>query len=218
MLLRLRGVPNRDLVAIEARYHRKKGCYTKYVRSRNIAAFVNPTKMDNAYLNVVRQLVEEFRPSIIENKEVFLLPTLKKRFHQLAVESGVENPDSYKSYNLKRRLMQVCPQLSFIPQPGMADRVCAGDISVGDALCKANELANILIVVERDTSESQMSSFSEPDSSVTEDSIVHSAIGILRGRLQNVARLGNGDYSTKEITLKAEKKIVNPFLYKAINR
>jgi hypothetical protein len=31
MLARLHGVPNGDLVAVEARYHRTKGCYVKYI-------------------------------------------------------------------------------------------------------------------------------------------------------------------------------------------
>ena len=134
MLLRLRGVPHGDLVAIEARYHRKKGCYTRYVSYRNISASVNQSKIDNAYLKAIRNLVEEYRPAIIENKEVYLLTTLKERFLQLAIENGVDNPDSYKSFNLKRQLMQECPHLSFISQPGRSDLVCSNDISVGEAL------------------------------------------------------------------------------------
>ena len=38
MLARLRDVPNGDLVDVEARYHRTKSCYAKYVTERNISA------------------------------------------------------------------------------------------------------------------------------------------------------------------------------------
>lgn len=40
MLIRLRGVANGDLVAIEARYHRKKNCFSSYVNLRNFVALV----------------------------------------------------------------------------------------------------------------------------------------------------------------------------------
>jgi len=36
MLLRLHGVPNGDLVAIEARYHRWKSCYLKYIKLQKL--------------------------------------------------------------------------------------------------------------------------------------------------------------------------------------
>ena len=132
--------------------------------------------------------------------------TLKERFLQLAIENGVDNPDSYKSFKLKRQLMQECPHLSFISQPGKSDLVCSSDISVEEALSKANELAKILLEVGRDTNEFQLSSFFEPYGSIPDEAIVHSAIGILRRKLQNVARLENEYYSAKEMTLKAQKE------------
>ena len=39
MLVKLNGVPNGDLVAIEARYH--KNCYSRYINRSSIAALQN---------------------------------------------------------------------------------------------------------------------------------------------------------------------------------
>jgi hypothetical protein len=38
MIRRLNGVPNGDLVAMEARYHRKRNCLSTYINPRNISA------------------------------------------------------------------------------------------------------------------------------------------------------------------------------------
>ena len=38
MITRLHGVVNGDLVAVEARYHRKKNCVSTYINPRNVSS------------------------------------------------------------------------------------------------------------------------------------------------------------------------------------
>ena len=48
MINRLLGIPNAELVAVEARYHRKKCCLPQYVNPLNIKAHL-VAKKDNVY-------------------------------------------------------------------------------------------------------------------------------------------------------------------------
>ena len=72
MVTRLRGAANGDLVAVEARYHRKK----------NVAAKMKTWKEENAYEKTIHQLIEDFKPKI-ESKQVFLLSTPRDYFRNL---------------------------------------------------------------------------------------------------------------------------------------
>ena len=65
------------------------------------------------------------------------------RFQALALEEGIENIQTYKSSNLKRRIIQECPEIVFIPQLGMSHLVCDATISLGDALKKMLDKINI---------------------------------------------------------------------------
>ena len=57
MLVRLGEVPNGDLVATEARYHRSK-CYTFYINLRNIAAIQAQSKMDSKHDKALEIIIE----------------------------------------------------------------------------------------------------------------------------------------------------------------
>ena len=83
MMARLHGVANGDLVAIEARYHRKKNCYTHYIDPKQIATQASRTENVSVFNQKVHELIKEFKPAIIENREVFLLSTLRDDFHAM---------------------------------------------------------------------------------------------------------------------------------------
>ena len=116
---------------------------------------------------------------------------------------GVENPDSYKSYNLKRRLKNIWPELSFIQQPGMSDLVCLSDITVGEAFRLANELDQSLQEVRDEHVILQ-----DPNSGESDERIIHKAIGILRERILAVSERPNKQYySSREMTLEAQERL-----------
>ena len=123
MLNRLQGVPNGDLVAVEARYHRKTACFVKYTDCRKFPAPGKDTKSSKAYVIAARQLKDEFQNAIMVEKSVFQLSALKTRLCELASEVGIENTDSYTTFNFKRLLKNSWPEVSFIPQPGRSDLV-----------------------------------------------------------------------------------------------
>ena len=168
MLARLHGLVNGDLVAAEARYHRLKGCYTQYISDKHIAAKQKQTVKDNAHKLALTMLIDEFKPLIVESKQVFSLAIMRTRFHEIATKAGMVNPEAYTSYRLKKQLIEECPALSFISQPGMSDLVCSSDISVGDALRKINELAKVVGELSEQLHDSEDSA--EPI--VSEESIV----------------------------------------------
>ena len=210
MINRLQGVPNGDLVAAEARYHRKKGCVPKYTDHRKIAGTVKQTQLRDSYLAAGHHLKDELYTSLISDRQVVSLTSLKIRFCELAITEGVDNPDSYKSYNLKRLLKNIWPEISFIPQPGLSDLVCSSEITVGEALRLANDLDQSLQEVCDDTVLQEDTNFCE-----NEDGTVHKACGILRKRIAKAQKL-NEYYSSTEMTLQAQKDFVDPLLYKTI--
>ena len=83
-------IANGDLVAVEARYHRSKGCLIAYLNPRNISAMSHEAKIEQNTHRIMQLLIEEFEKPIIEEKSVFLLSTLKIRFLELAKMESVE--------------------------------------------------------------------------------------------------------------------------------
>lgn len=209
MLTRLLGAANGDLVAVEARYHRGKNCFAKYVKS--VPSNCQKNVESEAYNAAFKQLVEEFSTPIINN-QVFLLTTLRDRYQELLAQHKVEN--TYTSQKLKCKIMKDWPQVSCIPQQGMSDLVCSSDVSVGQALLKAHDLASMVKDLTSDASD-----LPDDHSNIqtcNESSIIHQAIGILRRRLIQTKKLEEEYYSSCEMTLKAQQKFVDPLLYKTI--
>ena len=212
MMARLHGVANGDLVAIEARYHRKKNCYTHYIDPKQIATQASRTENVSVFNQKVHELIKEFKPAIIENREVFLLSTLRDNFHAMLRTAGQDNVESYTSQKLKRQLSKEWPEISFIAQAGASDFVCSNDISVGDALHKANELTKLLEAsADMDTGD-----FEQTPVQMTDESIVHQAVGILRKRIMQTKPLDNKYFSSDEMSLDAMREFVDPLLYKSI--
>jgi hypothetical protein len=122
MMTRLQSVPNSDLVAIEARYHRKKSCYIKYISKSGVVANQKRTQQLDAHNASVRKLISELTSPILEHRNIFFLITMKKRFLEILADEGVDHPESYTYQHLKRPLKE-WPKVAFIPQSGRCDLV-----------------------------------------------------------------------------------------------
>jgi hypothetical protein len=212
MLTRLQGVPNRDLVAVEARYHRKKACYVKYTRNIPQPSATQNNESDSYQLALMK-LIEEYKPAIVEERRVFLLSTMKARFHQLMKDEGITNENLPRSHILKSSLSQEWDSIIFLPQDGQSDLVCSSDITVKGVLIKERDLSHDLknIQIANDVSMERDGSLHLDDSS-----IIHHAVGILRQRMKETKELDSEYYSAEEMSLKAEQDFVDPLLYKAI--
>lgn len=221
MITRLLGVPNGDLVAGEARYHRTRNCYGKYVNPHYVNKTSDEDKLIDTYRVAVQQLISELTIPIQE-KEVFLLQSLRSRLEVKLKESiGNETHPSwfYSSQRLKAELKITLPGLSFIPQLGSSDLVCSENITVGDALLKASTLVQELKAVEDDEVDEflQNSGYVATEiDSASDDMIVHRAIGILRARISMITKPENEYYSPSEMNSEKLKEFVDPLLYKSI--
>ncbi len=78
MLNRLHGVSNGDLVAVNARYHRKN-CYTKYFK-QNVVAKDRPAETHM----ILERVIDEYKSVIIGDSHVVLLSTIRNRYTGLA--------------------------------------------------------------------------------------------------------------------------------------
>lgn len=102
--------------------------------------------------------------------------------------------------------------MTFISQPGKSDLVCSATITVGDAMRKANELAQVL----KDVSEIDEMTDEKSVTSISEESIIHQVIGIIRRGLSKVVKPEEEYYSPAEMSSSALKTFVDPLLYKAL--
>lgn len=127
----------------------------------------------------------------MDDMEVYLLPTLRGRLQEILHVVGYDKPELYSSQNLKRQLAKEWPDLSFIFQHGMPDMVCSSSISVGAALSKAHDLAKLLTSIHDDSTENEP----QQTDDLSEDTIVHNAIGILRCRILQTKKLDGEYYS-----------------------
>ena len=135
---------------------------------------------------------------IIQEKEVYLLSTMKARFFELASEHGVH----MSSNTFKTHLANAWDEESFIPQEGRSDLVCSAGVSVGDALKKAYKLRQGLQVIATDSEENPTTFNQASADGPSEDSTVHNSIGILRRRiLANTTKLENECYSDEEMNI-----------------
>ena len=209
MLFRRHGVHNGDLVAVKARYHRSKNCYTKYISQHGINTEPGHRESNDSYRCAVIQLITEFQPLIIDDKKVFFLITIRDRFSELLKESGVEHPEGYQSKKVKKLLIKEWPDVSFIPQPGMSDLVCSKNISVGEVLRKASDLMKMLNELSKCEDEQRFGN-------LTENALLHEAASVLRRRI-SVSKTLEGEYhSSEEMSSLKLKDWVDPVLYKFI--
>jgi len=104
--------------------HRSKSCYLKYIKLQKLDVKQPEGSEKQAVKVAVGKLISEFQTPIIDDNQVFLLTSLKKRFLELLKE-GVEGANEYRSERLKKQLSNEWQDISFIPQPGMSDFVCS---------------------------------------------------------------------------------------------
>jgi len=209
LLDRLRSVPNGDLVALEARYHRKKGCLTKYyVSNFNTKQTNDPIPEKFIYRSAAVQLKAEYEEPIMTQKKVYQLSELRKRFIEIAKERHGDNVESYKSSYFKKLLQHVWPELECVYQKGKSDLICSNQVTVGDALRDYKELEQSCYDADEEEIEVDIE---------TDESIVHKAVGILRRRiLANTETVEKEYFSDEEMSLSSQKKFVDPLLYKMI--
>lgn len=211
---RLLGIGHSDLVAVEARYHRKKGCLATYINPNSIAAIKRQQDgCESLYNNAICTLIEEYKSLIIEQRQVFLLSSIKERFHSILIDSG-DGPPAYSSQTLKQRLQRDCPHFAFIPQRGKSDLVCSANVSVGEVMQKAQVFSQVLKDIPSCTDDESGSLLDEDLD--TDEGIVHKAVSILRKNLNCTQPLDKEYYSSREMTVQAQKEFVDPLLLKAI--
>uniref|UniRef100_UPI00358FD2C1 uncharacterized protein n=1 Tax=Myxine glutinosa TaxID=7769 RepID=UPI00358FD2C1 len=143
LLINIRG---KDLVALEARYH--KSCFKSYTRFLSKNYVKNPQEVflyDEGYKCFCQRVVEE---RIVKNREILRLTNLNYLFKKcVEEEEGMKIP-SYKTYSLKRRLLQSYPFLKFVKssKSNESDLVFVEDLSTaeiaGEAVNDSSESAD----------------------------------------------------------------------------
>ena len=188
--------------------HKKPGttqliCNVHYVDEQNIASKVSQLKTTNIHKQAVHMLIEEFRSPIIEESNVFLLTTLRDRFRDLLKQLGHDNPEAYSSQKLKLKLEKEWPEMYFVSQSGASDCICSSKISVSDALHKAAELTKLI----NDFDEFQDIVYKDR-MIMSENSIVHPAVGIIRRGVMQTKALAGEYHSAAEMSLEVMKSCI----------
>lgn len=202
---RLLGVANADLVAVEARYHTSKGCQTLYINERNIKADLKKRK-ENIYREVLKKTMEEYLPLMNNEEQVFLLSSIRKRFCALLSNEGVDS-STYRSQSLKTNIQKLGMNLTFYPQPGKSDLVCASHLPISSLLRQIEEIDNECLSDE-DCEDEDL--FQTGDS---DDVILHKAASILREEMSKTQSLQEEYYSVNEIDLENQAKFVGKQLF-----
>ena len=209
MIARLQSVPDGDLVGVQARYHRKSNCYTKYLYSKSGSSGEN---VDHTPL--VKCLIAEYKEQIIDNSEVFLFQTLKDRFEEIALEKNVDVSRSYVNTHLRKHMESVCPDMMFISQPPFSLLVCSSALRVDDLLRKINQL------VKSGRERNHLAHASKDFEQIcipNDEELIHQAVGLIKARLRECKRLDKTEYySSEEMSLKAQQSYVDPLLYKVV--
>ncbi|XP_060579919.1 uncharacterized protein LOC132736737 [Ruditapes philippinarum] len=133
LIKRLTSVPNGDLVALEARYHRKKGCLTKFYGNKTNKTVNEETPDKFKYMAAALKLKEEFEYSLMTQMKVHKLSELRNRFNTIAKEEFKEDVSAYKTNYFKRLLKEAWPELICVHQNGKSDLVCSSQISFDTA-------------------------------------------------------------------------------------
>jgi hypothetical protein len=161
----------------------------------------------------LKTLMDEFKPRI-EDGEVFLLKTLRERYDDLRKQDGISPTETIRAHYFKDKLIQSFPSISFVQQIGFSDLVCSSNITVGDALLKAQSLLVALRSHQENVEDASISE--EMTTDISDEAILHRAIGLLRRDISE-SKGPEGEYfSCSEISLEAEKQFVSPLLYKAL--
>ena len=103
-MIRIRG---KDLVAIDAKYHR--GCYRRYSAGASSSKSTGGDKSVQAeYDSAFLKLINEIEQKLVKEGRAYDMATLSSMYKRHLADSGMEKAvvDTYKVQNLKRRLIQ----------------------------------------------------------------------------------------------------------------
>ena len=145
-------IQDRDLVAIEARYH--KSCYLKYTKIVRLYSSNDQSETPQKDFEISFQKFSQavLKEKIIEGKEIWRLTKLTKAFVKIVKEVEGIDAEGYKTHNLKNRIKKAHPIICF-SRPSRffeSDIVFAGSLDVMDVVEEA--------VHESSTSESESTS------------------------------------------------------------
>ena len=205
---------NGDLVAVEARYHRQKGCLSAYISQRNITASSStPEKGDST--KIFELLKTEFHEALLIEKRVYELSILKQKFLEIAEQRKIAVNQNLNTTYFKEVLKKTWPELTFISRKGLTDLVCIDELSVEEAVKRA-------VTIETALNDSyEFDNFLDDDNFESKDdvSIVHKAAIILRNRILE-STLQSTDkeyYASEEVTLEKQRSYLDPLLLKFVN-
>ena len=191
MIARLSGI-NGDLVAVEARYHRKQFCYRNYTK---VLQDIKCETQTDPKVETIKALKEKLHNDI-ELGEIFELTSLKQMYLEMSKENDMaaEDIDNRQFTNILERYW---PELRIVKRGdiGKTALVCSMKIDIDVAITHAfnlNESLNESVQEEIDFSESTIETEDET-------SILHKAAAIIRKKLASVKKLNKEFYSSDEI-------------------
>ena len=127
LLLQIQG---KDCVAIEVQYHHT--CYKNFTRYLSKPLTIQAsTSVDTKYSEAYTIFCNTVKTNIIDNKDIYRLTRLNQMFIKQVKSTHNMDASTYKTGNLKTRLMKTFPQLCFL-QPQMRSQghlVYVNDIS-----------------------------------------------------------------------------------------
>ena len=205
-----------DLVAVEARYHRKKGCLAKYLlKEANIKPDLTSDKADNHFNLALDELKCELYDEVEVNKSVYELSSLKEKIQQISKSKQLTlTPNKLTGTEIKKGLKRVWPKLKFVSRTGRCDLVYSESLTLDEALCKGAQSRNELELAEaeHDLDNSLCESFQKSEEH--ELSVLHKAAIILRKRLRQAKSLPNEYFAPSEIVIAAQIQFLDPHVLK----
>ena len=115
-----------DIVAADFRYHRS--CMTTYMNKRITGA--KQQAENDPYNDAFEKLISEIEAALFLENKVFYITTLRNQYRTYLTEHGVSNAMAYKSFCLKRRLLNyyqtgdIC-KVRIVPQKGTSSLICS---------------------------------------------------------------------------------------------
>lgn len=197
---------NGDLVAVEARYHRKKHCLATYL------LYDDTNVQSESELDMIcKSLKSEITDEVENRKRVYDLSQIRSQVQELGKLKNLKI-EKLTNKQTKRALKRVWPTLRFIHRTGLSDLVCSNTLSIDDALCNFVRLEKQLETVEEqnDLDLSLAENFERSESH--ELSVIREAAMVIRNRLLNAKTITNEYFSSQEITAEAQKQFLDKHL------
>ena len=222
LLLQIQG---KDCVAIEVQYH--GSCYKDFTRYQSRPSLGVKVDVDTKYSEAYNIFCKRIKELIIDNKEIYRLTKLNQMFiRQVKATHGVDAA-SYKTGNLKTRLMTSFPQMCF-QQPQMRSQgylVYVNNISkevlVEDQKLLQEEMFSDSTCTDTDDDsdtdtetslpQPRQPSTSQPKLNVQRESYLTALT--LRNEIEDIRPSMPWPPSSDHLTVKTAEEIVPPNLY-----